>query len=172
MNFRFQVRLELKTKKKYNNMFNRKVIGDEEQLISKKENQIVEKVDSIISYNNHLNSNVYIDETKDYVNIIDDLTKINQVFTIINDIYGEIHLLSNNGEKVGYVRPWCDNSIPNELGLTNKEGIVEDPNTKNELYEYIISNQKYSVLPKNIYREYRFLPNNQTLQQTNEIIRD
>ena len=129
---------------------NRKVEG-----IDEVENKIIENVNKKLL----LNSST--------VAIQDNLSKESQEFCMIKNIDGEIELFNKNGQLVGKAQHWYNDEIPNHL--KSKDGIIKDPYSGDDLLEWIIDNEKLSVLPKNVYREYIYLKNHEKLQQTYEV---
>ena len=101
------------------------------------------------------------------VTIQDNLSKESQEFSMLKNIDGEIELFNKNGQLVGKAQPWYNDEIPDHL--KSKDGIIKDPYSGDDLLEWIIDNEKLSVLPKKVYREYSYLKNHQTLQETYEI---
>jgi len=99
--------------------------------------------------------------------IEDDLTKESQTFKMVKNQYGEMDLLTINNQVIGLVRPWIDESIPQHL--KSKEGVILDPHTGDELLEWIIINKTLTTLPLDVYREYKYLENHQSLQESYQV---
>jgi hypothetical protein len=101
------------------------------------------------------------------VNITDNISKDTQVFLMYKLPDGSTNLYNTNRQKIGIVKPWYDENIPSHL--KSKDGYVTDPDTGESLMEFIIENKKLCILPKDIYREYTYLNNHNSLQYNYEI---
>lgn len=140
----------LKNKQPYMYQSNSKMINNLNDI----EEEVVNKVNIQISHN----------YTK--VIITDNLSKECQEFYMKNQ-NNEFILYNKNNQVLGEAKYWIDNNIP--PSLKSKEGIVLDPDTNEELFEFIIFNTELSLLPKKIYREYTFIESHQDLQYSNEV---
>ena len=107
-------------------------------------------------------------EAYEKITLKDNLTNKSQDFyKDIRDIgKGEIDILTKKFQKVGIVKPWIDADIPDDFKSTDNIICWEGE----ELWEYIITTPELSRLDKLVFREFKYIPHYNILQETGEII--
>lgn len=106
-------------------------------------------------------------EAYEKITLKDTITNKRQDFyKDIQDISrGEINILTKNFQKVGVVVPWIDKNIPDDF-KTPEDIISLDGE---ELWEYRITIPELSRLDKRIFREFKYIPHYNLLQETGEV---
>lgn len=105
------------------------------------------------------------------IELTHDLTKESQIVIInvceFNMDSDNIDILNQLGQKIGTAKKWEDRDIPDKF--KSKDGIVLDPDTNEELYEFNIVDQELSTIPTKTYREYIYSEDFDLLQPSYEV---
>jgi hypothetical protein len=101
------------------------------------------------------------------VRLTDDLTRETCILHLIEDNHNQV-LVNQKQRVIGVYRDWTESNVPEYW--KNKDGIIVDPDNGGELMEFTLFPDKSNNSNNSrTYREYNYLADHDTLQQTHEV---